>query len=550
MCLGIALRSKELFIVDIRFKQKNLNLSKYLSKNSDILSLTPYSNYMLSEEGKSFITFHNLISIQDFHKKVFAQYSRFEDFFKNFSNFSFLFRDFAFLITYEEYIKVLNKYIKNLKKENIKIIYISDIENNKNNFLEANYFANNDLVDELILVSNRDKNFYKKNNYINKYSKIRYTKSLFSKVISKYILKNKLSLPYDMSNFNNLFNEIKPIAINNKFDEDEINKLIVKTDSIINDTFFYEEYKSIVEIFKTKFKNTNKTSTKFKVFLFLSNHSKYIELLSNRANNIPNIFVQHGSYLQENIFLKYNEIYPADINLVLNDFTKDLFEKRAAKQVYSIGSINFNYSIIQQKNEYDFLYIIYCTSYSYAGTHIFYKESSISADASDIYERHKIIIELFGTKFKDKNICIKIQPGIMTGTMLYIPFLELSKNYPNVTIEFSVPIQKLVPKSKYIISDYFSSEFINRELHYKRDIILFNAAPLILPEETVDDMQKMFILVKTVEDLEEKIKNIEEITKDRPRYDDIIEYYSSKKCDTRKIVMEILKNNINKEERI
>ena len=132
----------------------------------------------------------------------------------------------------------------------------------------------------------------------------------------------------------------------------------------------------------------------------------------------------------------------------------------------------------------------------------------------------------------------------MTRTMLYIPFLELSKNYPNVTIEFSVPIQKLIPESKYIISDYFSSEFINRELHYKRDILLFNAAPLILPVETVDDMQKMFILVDTIDDLEEKIKNIEEITKNRPRYDDIIEYYSSKKCDTKKVVTEILEKEL------
>lgn len=545
MNLGKGLRSKKLFIVDVRFKQKNLNLSKYLSENSDILSLTPYSNYMLSKEEKSFITFHDLISIQDFYKKVFYQYSRFEELFKSFSNFSFLFRDFAFLITYEEYIKELYKYIKNLKKENLKIIYISDIENNKNNFLEANYFISSDLLDEQILISNKDKYFYKKNNYIDKYSKIRYSKSLFSKVISKYILKNKLVLPYDMSNFNNLFNEIKPIEINNKFDENGINELIVEIDSIINDTFFYEEYKSIIEIFKTKFKNINKTSTKIKAFSFLSSHSKYMELLSNKVNNIPNIFIQHGAYLQENIFLKYNEIYPADINLVLNDFTKDLFEKRGAKQVYSIGSINFNYPIIQQKEKYDFSYITYCTSYSYSGTYIGNKEGSVSADAGNIYERHKKIIELFGTKFKDKNICIKIQPGIMIGTMLYIPFLELSKNYPNVTIKFSVPIQKLISESKYIISDYFSSEFINRELHYKRDIILFNAAPLILPEETIEDMKKIFILVDTVDDLEEKVKNIENITKDRQRYDDIIEYYSSKKCDTKKAVTEILEKEFN-----
>ena len=128
--------------------------------------------------------------------------------------------------------------------------------------------------------------------------------------------------------------------------------------------------------------------------------------------------------------------------------------------------------------------------------------------------------------------------------MLYVPFLELSEKYKNINIEFFVPIKKLISKSKYIISDYFSSEFINRELHYKRDIILFKSAPLMLPVETIKDMSKMFILVETVDDLAEKVKDIENITKDRLRYDDIIEYYSSTKCDTKKVVKEILEKNI------
>ncbi len=68
--------------------------------------------------------------------------------------------------------------------------------------------------------------------------------------------------------------------------------------------------------------------------------------------------MQHGSYIQENIFLKYNEIYPADINFVFNEYTKKFFEKRGAKDVYSVGSINFNYKIISSKKyKYDFVYI-------------------------------------------------------------------------------------------------------------------------------------------------------------------------------------------------
>ena len=99
----------------------------------------------------------------------------------------------------------------------------------------------------------------------------------------------------------------------------------------------------------------------------------------------------------------------------------------------------------------------------------------------------------------------------------------------------------LVEKSKYIISDYFSSEFLNRELHYQRDIILFSKTPTPLPKETIEDMKKMFILVDDINELQEKIENIEEISKNRKKYDEIIEYYSSRKCDTKRVVLDILK---------
>ena len=51
--------------------------------------------------------------------------------------------------------------------------------------------------------------------------------------------------------------------------------------------------------------------------------------------------------------------------------------------------------------------------------------------------------------------------------------------------------------------------------------------------------------VDTIDDLEDKVRNIETITKNRKRYDDIIEYYSSKKYDTKKLVLEILKKELN-----
>ena len=309
--------------------------------------------------------------------------------------------------------------------------------------------------------------------------------------------------------------------------------------------FISTRCKELLTTFKELMLNQKiESTTNINPFTFLSKNQNYLEILLYKENKIPKIFMQHGSYLHENIFLKYNEIYPADINFVFNDFTKRLFEKRGAKKVYSVGSLNINYPIIEKKRVYDFLYITYCSSYSHAGVYIGSESHLLSADGNNIFNRHKEIIELFGTKFKDKTICIKIQPGIFTGTIMYVPFLELSKKFKNITIEFSIPLGALIEKSEIIISDYFSTEFINRELHYKRNIILFQGLPIPLPKEIIEDMEKMFILVETIEDLETKIINLEEITKNRKRYPDIIEYYSSKKCDTKKIVTNILKKEL------
>jgi hypothetical protein len=234
----------------------------------------------------------------------------------------------------------------------------------------------------------------------------------------------------------------------------------------------------------------------------------------------------------------------ADINFVFNDYTKKIFEELGAKKIYSVGSILYNRRIKEQKKEYDYLYIIQGHDYSGNLQLIDFPNSLHSFDGYELYQRHKNIIELFGAKFKDKKIIIRVHPSVVTNGV-YVPFWELAKPYLNITIDVSIPIHSLIEKSKYIISDYFTTEFINRELHHKRDIILFQGAPTPLPESTIEDMKRMFILIDTVDDLEEKVKNIEEVTKNRQRYDDIIEYYSSKKCDTKKVVTEILKKELN-----
>jgi hypothetical protein len=258
---------------------------------------------------------------------------------------------------------------------------------------------------------------------------------------------------------------------------------------------------------------------------------------------------QHGSYLYHTKNKELEDLYEVEIqntsiNLVFNDYTKKLLIDLGAKEVHCVGSILFNKKIKDINKDYDFLYITQGHDYIGNIQYVDFNDSMHTVDGYELYQRHKNIIKLFGTKFKDKEIMIRVHPAVVT-TGVYVPFWELSEQYPNITIDVSIPIHTLIEQSKYIISDYFTTEFINRELHYKRDIILFQGAPTPLPEETVEDMKKMFILVDTVEDLEEKVKNIETITKNRPRYDDIIEYYASKKCDTKKVVTEILKEELN-----
>ncbi|WP_176694947.1 hypothetical protein, partial [Aliivibrio fischeri] len=127
-----------------------------------------------------------------------------------------------------------------------------------------------------------------------------------------------------------------------------------------------------------------------------------------------------------------------------------------AKDVVKIKPLLFNKEIKEIKKKYDFLYISYCTQYSMSGMYVSSEDSIISADANNIFKRHSEVIKLFGEVFVNKNICIKIQPGIHLGSMNYIPLVELAKKYDNVTIESGDKLDFLFSVSDNVISDYYS----------------------------------------------------------------------------------------------
>ncbi len=524
MSLGIDLRDKYLYIIDIRFKQKDLDLSKYITnRDCKVLSLTPYSSYLLDIYNIKYITFHSIVSEEEFSTFVLNEYITLREIFEDYKEYLFLFRDLASIKTFEIYLEYLYKFI-----DDYKIVYITDSENKSLTLKNS---------DKIVYIKNRDNLFYKKN----RFKSILNKKDLIKKIYGRYIKKD-IGFNYDNRYFANLFNRVD-ISIKNEIDKSTINRIVKRIENrlVLSSKFLYTKnsYKSICNKVTSLL---NKSNIKFHPFTFLSESRDYRDVLLYGKNSIPKIFMQHGSYIQENIFLKYNEIYPADINFVFNDYTKNLFEKRGAKDVYSVGSIDFNYKIEDKKKRYDFVYITYCTSYAYRGLQIFSEINTISIDGDNIYKRHKSIIELFGTKFKDKKICIKFQDGIVKGDMNYVPFLELSKKYENVTVEFFTPLSRLFQESKYIISDYISSEFINRDIHYKRDIILFKSNPIPIDKNLLNDMEKLFILIDTAKDLEDKINTIDTIS--RKKYNNIIEYYSSKKCDTQKVVTDIMQKKI------
>ena len=518
--------SKKVVFLDLKKKVSFDELKKKIdiySKDSEFIAFTPYSLYLLEELNIQYKSFHFLNSTENFKNNVLFQISELEK--KLDGIYLGMMIEFIKFSSYVEYKKSLIDICNYFR--NYEIIYISDTKDT-----DFDFTNNTNLmpkIDYKIIYINRVPNDIT----IRKYRTISIL-NVINKVKSILL---KINVGYDWKNYISAIKNNKLIITayqnNNLGDKFILENLIY----YLKDSLLKEDFFKVVEDFKVAL-DKNIMINQYMFFTWVTNFYKYI-----MANNNFSFFYQHGNYFYKNLIFKYSEIKPSDINFVFNDYTKNIFENLGAKKVYSVGTIIFNKPITEKKKKYDFLYITQGHDYSGNLQYVDFPNSLHSFDGYELYQRHKNMIKLFGEKFKDKKIMIRVHPYVVT-IGVYVPFWELAEPYPNITIDVSVPIHNLIEKSKFIISDYFTTEFINRELHYKRDIILFQGAPTPLPEETLSDMEKMFILVDTIDDLEDKVVNIETITKNRKRYDDIIEYYSSKKCDTKKVVTEILEKEL------
>ena len=481
-----------------------------------VLALTPSSFFYLEQKRIQYLSFHDLISRENFRELLLDFYD--EMFKANKENIyvKSLFREIAQSISTLYFIEAIIDHIKTQKYD--ELYYITDKQQG-NSLLSNHEYLLDKYIDftQIMTIG-----------FTEKRQNITYSFSTIIEKIYRRIFFHNRNYDWKYIPHTFIHKKIFPKQTHIKIPIPQAKLKYLKYDEL---SFHLRDQNVTIKSLASSL-----------------NAEQCINLAEYKKQNYPLYFFQHGSYFYHlyfknicNFNLKYFEIDPADINFVFNDYTKKIFENLNAKRVYSVGSILFNKPIKEKQKEYDYLYIIQGHDYLGNLQYVDFPNSLHSFDGYELYMRHKAIIELFGNKFKDKKILIRAHPAIMT-IGLYVPLWELAEPYPNVTINASTTVHILIEKSKYIISDYFTSEFINREIHYKKDIILFHGAPTPLPEETIDDMKKMFILVETVNDLKETINSIDVIAHNRIRYDDIIEYYSSKKCDTKAIVTEILKN--------
>ena len=500
-------------------------------KNKQIIALTPYSFFLLDNLNLEYETLHSYVSTELFRDRVLSNINLIE---KSLAReCKDLLIDLIKYISFIEYERTIKYILGFLSISNI--IYITDTKNieydltNNTSILST---LNNIDIKWILIPRIASQKSIKISNNLKNIS----LKKIITKLVGKFL---NIQIIYDWENFVWLI--FKRSVFTPSFKQEKKIKSACKQE-ILDQLTLESFYKIHIEnIFNRKVKHPIYIQPKERSIIFktfLSSPNNYFNVLNSRT-----FFYQHGNYFYKNIILKYAEVMPAEVNFVFNDYTKKLFGDLGANKIYSVGSLNFQKKIKSKKIKYDYLYITQTGDYLGSVQYVDFENSLRNFDGYEIYQRHKSIIELFGKKFKDKTVLIRVHPIVLTSGD-YVPFWELSSSYSNITIDVTTPIHTLIEKSKHIISDYMCSEFINREIHYKRDIILFSGAPTPLPKDTIKDMSKMFILVKNTDEMSEKVENIDYISKKRQRNDEIIEYYSSKKCDTKDAVTKIIDNEL------
>lgn len=527
---------KKFVIVDINRKKKlNPIANVDIDSNCEVLSLSVYSNYLLDASLIEYRNFHDYVSEKQYLSDVIELYDEILELFVDSPSFCFLFYELSLLVTKYKYFECLKSIMEDYKVKGYEVCLVSDAR------YSVSYLKNEQTLSSLLdlssFIDDDDEFFYRKN-------KLKFSCSLFGyKNVKKLFSKTFTPSDFNFYKYGNLKikkNIKKACIFERELSEDRVfknhkeltlqyEKLLVKIEEKFGSNSVYSSIShdifSIVS--KSAPEKINFQSDVVYPFTYIHKEVDYQEILRHRVKGLPVVISQHGSYVDDySMQLKLSEINPADINLVCNEYTKEYFESQGAKSVHVVGNILFEPEVESKKLKYDCLYLIYCSGYSSDAGCVLGLEYLSPQNYSDLFKRHQAVIELFGEKYTEKTLCIKIKSSIMLSGA-YVPFIELVKKYKNISIEFIEPIEKLISVSGCILSDYYSSNFITRDMHIKKDVILFSGIPCQFPVDIKNDLEKMFVFIENVSELDYVVSNMKDVFEKRVRDIDLIEKYSS-----------------------
>lgn len=509
------------------------DLRTCIHESSTVLAITPYASYLLDSLGIKYTCFSDIIPPEQFRNRVLERYENLRnnenDILSGYHG--LIFPGIAPFITLDVFINILRSCLS----ENV--TYISDNNRSHGLFERLDTYFSFDVVRYLDV----DRNYYRLSWLLKQKSRLKISS------LGKLFNNDHFLYKCDIYNVRHLFKNINiDVKTRKRIDTKKVKKLI--TDSVINNRTIKNKINSLIE---DLLEPSSSTESNYAPFIALSGSVSINRYLNYKNSNIPTIFYQHGSYVHESLFNTDMEIKYADINFVYNNFTRDLFLKNGAKEVHVVGSTAYNYELKEKKAKYDVVYIAYCAQYNNVSFVVANDKTVSSPCGMTIYKRHSDVIKLFGEIYPDKKICIKLQEGLRKGNMQYVPLEELAENYSNITIEYFEPLKSIVSKSKVVLSDYFSSEFSNRNFLVNKEIYLFNDIIQLQSDEIADDVSKFINILNSFEDfcVTMECLEINKINKFDKETIKAIEYYSSSitKKETECLIEKVIKNSIKRD---
>lgn len=491
-----------IIFLDLKYKSLSINLEP----NLVYIPTTPYAYYVLKINKLKIMKLSTLFEGVDDHIEYEHWQNKLDIICDESKYHGIIYYQFLKLLTKCFHREVIKSFIKKSESEGKVFSVLSDSEEHYLDKLSIK-------VNEVIHTSSIDGCFYnsfrkaKLNNKLsNRIKKILDLENLYYYLSGRFITNKTLSfINYKLKQCIRSKNAISHSDI----EEDQ--RLIYKEisgllSSISDDVIITKWLKSEFALIEQALNKSKVISIKdFSTIFYIHDLNGYIDYFSLKLSGYPVVISQHGSYYDDNSSkLKHSEIKASDYSIVLNNKTKDYFEKQGANCVFNLGGFMFNYKNTtndKQNKRYDFLYITYCTSYSDIIGRIEGNQLIESYNFDLILERHIESVKYFGESLPNKKVCFKIQLSLIESYN-YLPLIEVAKDYENIDVEFFKPLDYLIEKSEFIITDYFSSNFINSDVLLNNKIIMFKKGIFDFDLNQINELNKVFNLIDDITEIE------------------------------------------------